>query len=62
MFGITGSIISKIIAKKEISHLLSCGLSSILASPIFYIVVVSEVNAIIESFWYVKFTIPIAAY
>ena len=69
MFGITGSIIwyllysliSKVIEKKEISHLLACGLSSILASPIFYIVVVGEVNAIIKSFWYVKFTIPTAA-
>jgi len=69
MFGITGSIIwyllysliSKVIEKKAISHLLACGLSSILASPIFYIVVVGEENAIIESFWYIKFTIPTAA-
>ncbi len=68
MFGITGSIlwcsfylfVSKFIGKKEVCHIVACGLASVLSGPIFYLLI-GEVNGAKNSLDYLIFIIPTAA-
>lgn len=65
IFGITGSVLwftlyhfaSKLIHKKALRHITSCVLSSVIAGPLFYLVI-GEPGGALEIFEYWIFTLP----